>query len=139
VFTAEEIQLSRIAQSTSPANPFFAVGAWHSGVHVTPLGYRPEVLSADAHRTWDEGVCAVHGLTAVLPLWGESTRTLVEGFIASGSTALIVTAPAYLDSTWLGRSIWRRLKNAKAAASIRAASLANTTHLSGALRFSICR
>jgi len=63
-------------------------------------------IMGDAHRAWDEGVCAVHGLTAVLPLWGESTRTLVEEFIATGSTAVIVTARcAYLDETWLGRSI----------------------------------
>ncbi len=63
-------------------------------------------IMGDAHRAWDEGVCAVHGLTAVLPLWGESTRTLVEEFIATGSTAVIVTARcAYLDATWLGRSI----------------------------------
>jgi len=63
-------------------------------------------IMGDAHRAWDEGVCAVHGLTAVLPLWGESTRTLVEEFITTGSTAVIVTArAAYLDPTWLGRSI----------------------------------
>jgi uncharacterized protein (TIGR00290 family) len=63
-------------------------------------------IMGDAHRAWDEGVCAVHSLTAVLPLWGESTRTLVEEFIATGSTAVIVTARcAYLDATWLGRSI----------------------------------
>jgi diphthine-ammonia ligase len=63
-------------------------------------------IMGDAHRAWDEGVCAVHGLTAVLPLWGESTRTLVEEFIATGSTAVIVTARcAYLDETWLGRPI----------------------------------
>ena len=63
-------------------------------------------IKGDAHRAWDEGVCAVHGMTAVLPLWGESTRTLVEEFIATGGTAIIVTARrAYLDATWLGRSI----------------------------------
>ena len=63
-------------------------------------------IMGDAHRAWDEGVCAEHGLTAVLPLWGASTRTLVEEFIATGSTAVIVTArAAYLDATWLGRSI----------------------------------
>jgi uncharacterized protein (TIGR00290 family) len=63
-------------------------------------------IMGDAHHAWDEGVCAVHGLTAVLPLWGESTRSLVEEFIGSGSTAVIVTArSAYLDATWLGRSI----------------------------------
>jgi uncharacterized protein (TIGR00290 family) len=63
-------------------------------------------IMGDAHRAWDQDVCAVHGLTAVLPLWGESTRTLVEEFIDSGSTAVIVTArSAHLDATWLGRSI----------------------------------
>jgi uncharacterized protein (TIGR00290 family) len=63
-------------------------------------------IMGDAHRAWDEGVCAVHGLSAVLPLWGESTRTLVEEFIATGSTAIIVTARcAYLDASWLGRPI----------------------------------
>jgi uncharacterized protein (TIGR00290 family) len=63
-------------------------------------------IMGDAHRAWDEGVCAVHNLTAVLPLWGESTRTLVEEFIDTGSTAVIVTARcAYLDETWLGRPI----------------------------------
>jgi uncharacterized protein (TIGR00290 family) len=63
-------------------------------------------IMGDAHRAWDEGVCAVHGVTAVVPLWGESTRTVVEEFIATGSTAVIVTArAAYLDETWLRRSI----------------------------------
>jgi uncharacterized protein (TIGR00290 family) len=63
-------------------------------------------IMGDAHRAWDEDVCAVHGLTAVLPLWGESTRALAEEFIATGSTAIIVTARcSYLDDTWLGRPI----------------------------------
>ena len=63
-------------------------------------------IVGDAHRAWDERVCAAHGLTAVLPLWGESTRTLVEEFIGSGSAAVIVTArAAHLDESWVGRSI----------------------------------
>jgi uncharacterized protein (TIGR00290 family) len=63
-------------------------------------------IMGDAHRAWDERVCAAHGLTPVLPLWGESTRTLVEEFIGSGSTAVIVTArAAHLDDSWLGRTI----------------------------------
>jgi diphthine-ammonia ligase len=63
-------------------------------------------IMGDAHRAWDERVCAAHGLTPVLPIWGESTRTLVEEFIASGSTAVIVTArAAHLDQSWLGRTI----------------------------------
>jgi uncharacterized protein (TIGR00290 family) len=63
-------------------------------------------IMGDAHRAWDERVCATPGLTPVLPLWGESTRTLVEEFIGSGSTAVIVTArAAHLDESWLGRTI----------------------------------
>ena len=63
-------------------------------------------IMGDAHRAWDERVCAQHGLTPVLPIWGEPTRTLVEEFIASGSTAIIVTArAAHLDESWLGRTI----------------------------------
>jgi diphthine-ammonia ligase len=65
-------------------------------------------IMGDAHRAWDDRVCAIDGLTPVLPLWGESTRALVEEFIASGSTAVIVTArAAHLDESWLGRSITR--------------------------------
>lgn len=63
-------------------------------------------IIGEPHRAWDERVCAVHGLTPVLPLWGEPTRALVEEFIASGSTAVIVTArAAHLDASWLGRPI----------------------------------
>jgi len=63
-------------------------------------------IMGDAHRAWDERVCARHRLTPVLPIWGESTRTLVDEFIASGSTAVIVTVrAAHLDESWLGRSI----------------------------------
>ena len=63
-------------------------------------------IMGDAHRAWDERVCAPHAVTPVLPLWGESTRTLVEEFIGSGSTAVIVTArAAHLDESWVGRTI----------------------------------
>lgn len=63
-------------------------------------------ILGDAHRVWDERVCTAHGLTPVLPIWAESTRTLVEEFIASGSAAMIVTArAAQLDESWLGRTI----------------------------------
>ena len=51
-------------------------------------------------------MCAASGLTAVEPLWGESTDALFEEWIASGAEALIVTARAeFLDDTWLGRRL----------------------------------
>src|SRR5438094_3327183 len=60
----------------------------------------------EEHRQWAERMCAAHALTAVEPLWGTSTTTLYQEWIASGSDALIVTARAqFLDAAWLGRRL----------------------------------
>jgi uncharacterized protein (TIGR00290 family) len=60
----------------------------------------------DEHRRWAERMCEQAGLTAVEPLWGESTDSLFDEWIASGASALIVTARAqYLDASWLGRRL----------------------------------
>jgi diphthine-ammonia ligase len=60
----------------------------------------------DEHRRWAEGMCAGSGLTAVEPLWGESTDALFDEWVASGAEAIIVTARAeFLDSAWLGRPL----------------------------------
>jgi uncharacterized protein (TIGR00290 family) len=59
----------------------------------------------DAHRAWNERICAAHGLQPVFPLWRQPTRVLVEEFIGSGSTGIIVGAHAsMLDRNWLGGS-----------------------------------
>src|SRR6476659_6221436 len=64
----------------------------------------------DEHRRWAEDMCAPHGLTAVEPLFGASTTTLFEEWIASGGEAIIVTARAqFLDETWLGRPLRREM------------------------------
>ena len=64
----------------------------------------------EEHRRWAERQCAVHGMTAVEPLWGSSTSDLFEEWVASGSEALIVTARAeFLDHTWLGRRLEHQL------------------------------
>jgi len=82
-----------------------------------------ETLAADAitqvifgdilfeeHRRWAERQCAIHGMTAVEPLWGSSTEELFEEWVASGADAVIVTARAeFLDHTWLGRRLARGL------------------------------
>ena len=58
------------------------------------------------HRAWAETQCAAHGLVAVEPLFGSSTRTLFDEWTASGADALIVTARAeFLDESWLGRAL----------------------------------
>jgi uncharacterized protein (TIGR00290 family) len=60
----------------------------------------------DEHRLWAERMCEASGLTAVEPLWGESTESLFHDWVSSGAEALIVTARAeLLDDTWLGRAL----------------------------------
>lgn len=62
-------------------------------------------IIGDSHRAWNERVCAAHGLTPVMPLWGEPTRRLAEEFLARGGEARLVTVrPPLLDESWLGLS-----------------------------------
>jgi uncharacterized protein (TIGR00290 family) len=59
-----------------------------------------------SHRAWDERVCALEGLTPVLPLWGEPTDRLLHEFLESGGEARLVTVrAALLDESWLGRRL----------------------------------
>jgi diphthine-ammonia ligase len=63
-------------------------------------------IMGDAHRAWNEEVCAAHGLTAVLPLWEQPTPQLASEFIEQGGEAMLVTVrPPALDDSWLGRSL----------------------------------
>ncbi|MGH9354948.1 MAG: adenosine nucleotide hydrolase, partial [Terriglobia bacterium] len=67
----------------------------------------------DANRIWAENISADQGLTAVEPLWDEPTDRLVHEFISTQSAALITTVQdAYLDDTYLGRSLTRELVQA---------------------------
>jgi uncharacterized protein (TIGR00290 family) len=60
----------------------------------------------ESNRTFPERVCAAEGLTAVEPLWGESTARLYREFIATGATAYIVTVRGdRLSPDWLGRPL----------------------------------
>lgn len=60
----------------------------------------------DSHRAWTETVTAAAGMTAVQPLWGESTSVLVREFIDRGGEARLVTVrEEYLDASWLGQPL----------------------------------
>jgi uncharacterized protein (TIGR00290 family) len=60
----------------------------------------------DAHREWTETVSARAGLTAVLPLWGESTTALTREFLDTGGQAQFVTVRTPpLDPDLLGASL----------------------------------
>jgi uncharacterized protein (TIGR00290 family) len=63
-------------------------------------------IMGESHRAWNERVCGQHGLTAVMPLWGQATRVLAREFISRGGDAKFVTVrPPQLDETWLGRTL----------------------------------
>lgn len=60
----------------------------------------------DEHREWAERLSAGRGLTAVEPLWKESTSDLYRSFLASGTRARIVTVrSSKLDESFLGRDL----------------------------------
>ena len=60
-------------------------------------------IMGETHREWNERVCARNELSAVMPLWGESTLLLAQEFIVRGGRARFVTVrPPLLDETWLG-------------------------------------
>ena len=61
-------------------------------------------IDLEAHRAWEEKVCAAAGLQARLPLWGEARRALVDEFIAAGCKAVVVCVNNnYLGPEFCGR------------------------------------
>ena len=71
------------------------------------------------HREWAEARCAEAEVTAVEPLFGISTSTLFDAFVASGARALMVTVrEPWLDDTWLGRPLSADMKDVFAARGI---------------------
>ena len=64
----------------------------------------------DEHREWAERLSAGRGLTAVEPLWKESTTDLYRSFLVSGTRARIVTVrSSRLDESFLGRDLAENL------------------------------
>jgi diphthine-ammonia ligase len=60
----------------------------------------------DEHRAWAERLSSGRGLTAVEPLWKESTTDLYREFLASGTRARIVTVrTSKLEESFLGRDL----------------------------------
>lgn len=63
-------------------------------------------IMGDPHRAWNERVCAAHGLTPIMPLWGEPTLALAQEFLGRGGEARLVTVrPPLVDESWLGRTL----------------------------------
>jgi uncharacterized protein (TIGR00290 family) len=61
-------------------------------------------IDLQPHRDWEEKVCAAAGLQAVLPLWHEPRRALVDELLAFGYRARVVCVDArFLDASFCGR------------------------------------
>jgi uncharacterized protein (TIGR00290 family) len=61
-------------------------------------------IDLQAHRDWEEKVCAQAGLQASLPLWHQPRRQLVEEFLALGFKALVVCVNGnHLSPDFCGR------------------------------------
>lgn len=62
-------------------------------------------IDLQAHRDWEESVCAQAGLEAVLPLWKESRRTLVDRMLAAGIETIIVSCNETMGKRFLGKTL----------------------------------
>ncbi len=61
-------------------------------------------IDLQAHRDWEEKVCAQAGLAAHLPLWNEDRLGLVHEFWAAGFKAVVVCVDGrFLDAGYAGR------------------------------------
>jgi uncharacterized protein (TIGR00290 family) len=60
----------------------------------------------EEHRAWATRLAEGQQLTAVEPLWGQSTTDLYRGFLSLGGRARIVTVrSSELDESFLGREL----------------------------------
>jgi uncharacterized protein (TIGR00290 family) len=61
-------------------------------------------IDLDAHREWEEKVCAQAEIEPILPLWGERRLDLVEEFLKTDFRAIVVCVnEKYLPKEFCGR------------------------------------
>jgi diphthine-ammonia ligase len=59
-------------------------------------------IDLQAHRDWEEMVCAKSGLKALLPLWQQDRKELVLQMLEAGIETMIVSCNTVLGETFLG-------------------------------------
>lgn len=62
-------------------------------------------IDLQAHRDWEEKVCAKAGLQAILPLWKQDRRNLVDEMLASGIETMIVSCNEVMGERFLGQPL----------------------------------
>jgi diphthine-ammonia ligase len=60
-------------------------------------------IDLQAHRDWEEMVCANAALTALLPIWKLDRKQLVTQMIGSGIVTMIVSCNEIMGESWIGR------------------------------------
>ncbi len=104
---AAMIGLPLLAKSTSWANyETIFVSAWvqlkeHYKIDSAVFGN----IDLQAHRDWEENVCALVGLKAWLPLWQQDRKKLVLQMIGAGIETYIVSCNELMGPSYLGKKI----------------------------------
>lgn len=62
-------------------------------------------IDLQAHRDWEETVCARAGLQAVLPLWQQDRKALVLEMLQSGINTCIVSCNNTMGERFLGKAL----------------------------------
>jgi diphthine-ammonia ligase len=68
-------------------------------------------IDLQAHRDWEEKVCAAAGLTAVLPLWQQDRKMLVHQMLDAGIETMIVSCNEVMGERFIGQFITPALVN----------------------------
>lgn len=62
-------------------------------------------IDLQAHRDWEEKVCAAADLTAVLPLWLQDRKKLVLEMLSAGIETIIVSCNTVMGERFLGQQV----------------------------------
>jgi diphthine-ammonia ligase len=62
-------------------------------------------IDLQAHRDWEEKVCANAGLYALLPLWKQERRALVIQMLEAGIQTIIVSCNELMGERFIGQPI----------------------------------
>jgi uncharacterized protein (TIGR00290 family) len=62
-------------------------------------------IDLQAHRDWEEKVCAKAGLNAVLPLWQQNRKALVLDMLQAGMKTMIVSCNEAMGERFLGKTL----------------------------------
>jgi diphthine-ammonia ligase len=62
-------------------------------------------IDLQPHRDWEEKVCANAGLTAILPLWQQDRRILVNQMLEAGIETMIVSCNETMGERFIGQII----------------------------------